>query len=396
MSISTSPAVNNVVSAAEVSSKRSEKKPQQQPAADRVSLGVQHAVPKRDRRRSFGVSPNSRQSRGPAPSSSHPQERASTLSTAPVYVGIDVSQDRLDVFVLPDQKHFHVRNDRPGIVTLIESLTPLAPALIVMESTGGYERRVCASLVQADFRVATVNPRQVRDFARALGQLAKNDRIDALILARFAQHCQPRLKILPSEQQDLLAELVVRRRQLTAMRATEQMRLQQARSKLASKSINKVIKVLDQQVDELDEQINDLIRSDDDFSRTDDIIQSTPGIGPGTSASLLAQLPELGHLNRQQISALVGLAPYDFDSGTFRGKRSIWGGRASVRCALYMAALSAKRCNPVIRSFAERLDKAKKPFKVVMTACMRKLLTILNAMVKTNTPWRSACSENLA
>lgn len=189
---------------------------------------------------------------------------------------------------------------------------------------------------------------------------------------------------------------MVRRRQLTAMRATEQMRLQQARSKRASKSINKVIKVLDQEIDELDETLNDLIRSDDDFSRTDDIIQSTPGIGPGTSTSLLAQLPELGRLNRQQISALVGLAPYDFDSGTFRGKRAIWGGRAAVRCALYMAALSAKRCNPVIRSFAERLEAPNKPFKVVMIACMRKLLTILNSMVKTNTHWRSTCPAEMA
>jgi transposase len=391
----TSPVEDPALSAAEASSKRRKKKPQQRPAADRLRPGVEHTVTKRDRRRSLWVSPNSRQSRRQT-TSSHPQERASTLSSAPIYVGIDVSQDRLDVAVLPNQKSFHVRNDRPGIAKLIETLRPLTPALIVMESTGGYERRACASLLQEDFPVAAVNPRQVRDFARAIGQLAKNDRIDALVLARFAQQCQPRLKTPASSQQELLADLVVRRRQLTQMRAAETMRLQQARSKPASKSINKVIKLLDQEIDELDEQLNDLIRADADLSRTDDIIQSTPGIGPGTSASLLAQLPELGRLSRQKISALAGLAPYDFDSGKSRGKRSIWGGRASVRCALYMAALSARRCNPVIRAFAKRLEAAHKPFKVVLTACMRKLLTIINAMVKTNTEWSSTCATEMA
>jgi transposase len=304
------------------------------------------------------------------------------------FVGIDVSKDRLDVFVLHPQAKFHCSNDRPGIAGLIEKLAPLAPALIVLEATGGYERRACADLAQAGLPVALVNPRQVRDFARATGLLAKNDRIDAALLARFGLQLQPRLKSRPSPQQELLAELVVRRRQLTAMRATEAMRFQQAVSKPARKSIQKLIKALDQQLSELDDNIADLIASDEHFSHTDEIIQSVPGVGPATSACLIAQLPELGRLNRQQIAALAGLAPFAHDSGKFRGQRSIWGGRASVRCALYMATLTAKRCNPVIRRFAQRLELEKKKFKVVITACMRKLLVLLNAIVKTNTPWR--------
>lgn len=312
-------------------------------------------------------------------------------SSAFVCIGIDVSKDRLDAAVLPGQHTFHCRNDRPGIAALVEKVAAFKPDLIVFEASGGYERRACADLIQAGFQVAVVNPRQVRDFAKALGQLAKNDRIDALVLARFGQHFKPRLKVPDSPEQTLLNELVARRRQLVAMRATESNRLEQARTKPMRKSIQKVIKLLDSEINALDSGIAEQIQADPQLSRTDDIIQSVPGVGPATSACLIAQLPELGQLSREQIAALVGLAPYDRDSGSFRGQRSIWGGRASVRCALYMAALTAKRCNPVIRAFAQRLEAVHKPFKVVITACMRKLLVLLNAIVKTDTPWRISC-----
>jgi transposase len=259
--------------------------------------------------------------------------------------------------------------------------------LVVVEATGGLERRLVAELIDAGLEVAVVNPRQVRDFARALGRLAKTDRIDAETLALFAEKMQPRPTQKRPEKQVELDALVTRRRQLVALRAIERTRAHQAQAKAARHSIGKLLKVLDRQIAELDKAIAKLIESDDDFRTKCELLQSVPGIGPGASTTLIAELPELGQLNRQEIASLAGLAPMNHDSGQFRGQRRIRGGRGAVRTALYMAVLTAKRCNPVLRRFAERLERAGKPFKVVMTACMRKLLLILNQMLAHGETW---------
>ena len=258
---------------------------------------------------------------------------------------------------------------------------------VVVEATGRYERALVAELVNAGHRVAVVNPRQVRHFARALGQLAKTDRIDAHVLALFGQRMQPRETEKVSKIQEELQQLVVRRRQVIALRTAESNRLPQTTSKLAAKGIRKLLALLDKQLSELDAEIAKLVQSDDDWKAKDQIIQSVPGVGPVTSFALLAELPELGRLNRQQIAALVGLAPFNHDSGKLKGTRAIAGGRRSVRSALYMAALTARRFNPTLQRFAQRLERSGKRFKVVLTACMRKLLVTLNSMLRNNTPW---------
>ena len=249
------------------------------------------------------------------------------------------------------------------------------------------ERQLVAALLEAGWTVSVVNPRQVRDFAKALGRLAKTDRIDAQTLALFAQCVQPRPTQKTPEKQQELDALVTRRRQLVSLRSMEKMRRPQAVHKTACRSIDKLLKVLDGQIAALDKAIARLIDADDDWRAKRDLIESVPGVGPTTSATLVAELPELGRLNRQEIASLAGLAPFNHDSGKFRGQRRIRGGRAPLRTTLYMAALSAKRCNDTLRSFAQRLHKAGKPFKVVITACMRKLLTILNTLVRNGTPW---------
>ena len=254
---------------------------------------------------------------------------------------------------------------------MCSELCTLKPALIVIEASGGYQRRLVSDLIQAGLSVAVVNPRQVRDFARGIGQLAKTDAVDALVLARFAQQVQPRIQPLPSQEAQLLQELISRRQQLTIMRTSELNRFKQALSKPARRSIKNVIRILDKELDQIDTALSELIQSHERLKQIDSIIQSIPGIGRTTSASLIALLPELGTLNRQTVAALAGLAPYAHESGKFKGRRSIWGGRASVRSALYMAALTAKRCNPTIAAFARRLETLHKPFKVVITACMR-------------------------
>jgi transposase len=259
----------------------------------------------------------------------------------------------------------------------------------VLEATGGYEQRLAAELFDAGHSVAIVNPRQVRDFARALGVLAKNDRVDARVLASYAQHVPLREFEKPSEKQRELASLVTRRRQLQALRISETNRLEMATAKLAQKSIRHVLDLLRKELKKLDAEIARLIAADDDWRNKSDLLQSVPGVGPATSASLVAELPELGRVNRQEIASLVGLAPFDRDSGRCHGQRAIWGGRHSVRSSLYMAALTARRCNPVIRAFAERLARAGKRSKVILTACMRKLLVILNTMVRNQTAWHS-------
>jgi transposase len=361
---------------------------------DRIPLGAANdAEEKQDRRRSFEISPNRRQSGRPsAETSSHPQEWVPFMedTVAPVvirFVGIDVSKSSWDVHVRPEGRAFTIRADDGGSDRLIKQLGSSKDTLVVLEATGGYERQLVADLIDAGWTVAVVNPRQVRDFAKALGRLAKTDRIDAEVLAMFAETMRPRTTPKTSEKQRELEALVTRRRQLVSLRSMERTRKQQVTVKAASRSIDKVLRVFDQQIAAIDKLIAKLIESDDDWQAKRVLIQSVPGIGPTTSATLIAALPELGRLNRQEIASLAGLAPFNHDSGRYRGQRRIRGGRGDVRRAMYMAALTAKRFNPIIKDFADRLHHTGKPFKVVITACMRKLLTILNTMVHNATPW---------
>lgn len=308
-------------------------------------------------------------------------------ASSPVFVGIDVAKKSWDVHLLPSGKSLTLLAGEAGLSELRTALAPCGSCLVVMEASGGYERELAAELVAAGHRVAVVNPRQVRDFARGLGRLAKTDSIDALVLAQFARLVQPRpLEKLPEKQAELDA-LVTRRRQLIELRTMEKNRFGQATSKAAQKSVARLLDAIRKQLRDVDRLILKLIESHDDWRNTAQIVESVPGVGKVTSATLVAELPELGRLDRQAIAALAGLAPYNNDSGPRTGQRSIRGGRASVRCALYMAALSGMRHNPMLRTFAARLRKSGKPAKVVITACMRKLLTLLNCLVRTRTPW---------
>jgi transposase len=311
----------------------------------------------------------------------------SAIETPQVFIGIDVSQSSWDVHLLPEGRSFTIRVDDGAVQRLLDKLGSPEASLVVLEATGGVERQLVAELIDAGWSVAVVNPRQVRDFAKALGRLAKTDRIDAETLALFALRIRPRPKAKTPEKQQELDALVTRRRQLVSLRSMEKMRQPQAVHKTASRSIDKVLKVLDQQVAALDKAIAWLIEADDNWRAKRDLMESVPGVGPTTSATLVAELPELGRLNRQEIAALTGLAPFNHDSGKYRGQRRIRGGRGTVRTTLYMAALTAMRCNEKLRKFAERLHKSGKPFKVVITACMRKLLTILNTLVRSGTAW---------
>ena len=310
------------------------------------------------------------------------------MSEIPVHVGIDVAKAKLDVCLLPTGQMLCTSNDDDGIAKVIALLKPQPVALVLLEATGRYERRVTSELLDAGFNVAVVNPRQARDFARALGKLAKTDKIDAATLAEFAKLGHGRLCEKQPENRALLDDLVTRRRQVTQMLAMEKTRQQIPQDKQTCAMIAKVIRLLDQQREDLDRRIAQLIESDDDWKNKRDLLSSVPGIGTVTASQLVADLPELGKLNRQQIAALVGVAPINRDSGMMRGQRRIFGGRASVRCALYMATFCAMRFNPVIKRFAERLRAAGKPFKVALVAAMRKLLTILNIMLKENQSWQ--------
>jgi len=308
------------------------------------------------------------------------------------YVGVDVAKDSLEVALHPEAKSFSVTNDRAGIAKLMAQLPEPGKCVVVLEATGGYERTVIAELLQAGHRVARVNPRQVRDFANAMGVLAKTDPIDTRVIARFGEVVKPRCLEIPEGPLSELQQLVERRRQLIELRTAEKNRLQQANSKPTRKSIEDVLKTLEKQVEIIEEQIDELVRKHEDWQHKVDLMTSVPGVGRATATTLRADLPELGQLNREEIAALVGVAPYNHDSGQLQGTRCIWGGRAPVRNVLYMATLSAKRCNQIIRRFAQRLAensalRPSKPSKVVTTACMRKLLIILNTMLKNDTPW---------
>jgi transposase len=304
------------------------------------------------------------------------------------FIGIDVAKSSLDIAVQPEGKAWSCLNDETEFKALVKQLQQREPKLIVLEATGGLEIPAVAALASAGLPVVVVNPRQVRDFAKATGQLAKTDRIDAQVLARFGEAVRPDIRPLKDVKTRELDALLTRRRQLTDMLTAEKNRLS-----CAPKSVRKDIKThiawLEKRLRDVNNGLNSAIKDSPVWREYDGILQSTPGVGPVLSVTLLAELPELGTLNRRQIAALAGVAPFNRDSGKFRGKRTIWGGRAEVRSVLYMGTLTAVRCNPVIQAFYQRLTKAGKKHKVAMTACMRKLLTILNVMIKNQTPWNS-------
>lgn len=313
------------------------------------------------------------------------------MTTQSIFVGIDVSKDYLDIATRPAGESWRVRNDEADITPLANRLKALQPTLVVLEATGGYEMAATAALVAAGLQVAVVNPRQVRDFAKGAGYLAKTDRIDARVLAHFAEAMRPTPRSLPDEQLLALQALVARRRQVVEMLTAEKNRLKQSKP-LVREQIERHIVWLQEELATLDRDLGDLIRNSPVWREKADLLQSAPGIGERVSCVLVADLPELGTLDRKKIAALVGVAPFNRDSGTRQGKRGIWAGRAHVRAALYMGTLVAIRYNPVIKQFYERLRAAGKIAKVAITACMRKFLTILNAMVRHHTRWNSAAA----
>ncbi len=304
------------------------------------------------------------------------------------FVGIDVSSEQLDVGILPGDEFQQFGNDSRGIKRLVKFLGARNVELIVMEATGGYEIDVAVALHEAGLPIVIANPRHVRDFARSLGILAKTDKIDARVLSRFARDVRPEKRSFPTEKERFLRELLTRRSQLVGMHTAELNRLQQARTEDIKQSVQAIIDVIKKQLDAIEEEIGQAMQTCSTYHDKNRILQSIPGIGPIVSQTLLIDLPELGVLNRREIAALVGVAPINRDSGQFRGKRTTWGGRSRVRSALYMAALVAARHNPTIKAFYQRLRDAGKPAKVALTACIRKLLTILNTMVANKTPWR--------
>lgn len=305
-----------------------------------------------------------------------------------VFVGIDISKDRLDVHLLPEGVHFAVKNDAEGIASLIRRLQEEAPTIIIMEASGGYEISVAAELGSVNLPVAIVNPRQVRDFAKGIGKLAKTDAIDAHVLARFAETIRPEPQPLSTEEEKQIKELVTRRKQLVDLRASEKNRLHRARSTRVRHSIQTVIAALDQEIRDIEQNIDNIIKGSPLWREKEDLLKTFKGVGSTTAMTIVAKLPELGETGRQKISCLVGIAPLNKDSGKMRGKRMITGGRADVRSALYMVAISAIKCNPVIKPFYQRLIEAGKPFKVAIVACMRKILVILNAMIRDKRPFQ--------
>jgi len=322
--------------------------------------------------------------------SPHRQGRAWRMTRIERFVGVDVSKARLDVHVRPAGADYGFDNDEDGISALCGLLSGEDGAtLVVLEATGGLQERAAASLAAAGFYVAVINPRQVRDFAKATGRLAKTDRLDAAVIAAFAEAVKPEPRPLADPDRQALIDLVSRRRQLVEMRATEKTRRSQMPPKLRP-TLEAHLSFLDKAIAEFDQDIGRKLRDSSAWRAEDDLLASVPGLGPVTRATLLAKLPELGALTRRQIAALVGLAPINRDSGQFRGRRSIGGGRSEVRRVLYMATVAAIRCNPAIERFHSRLVQAGKPPKVALTAAMRKLLTILNAMMKAQTHWREA------
>jgi len=311
---------------------------------------------------------------------------AMSKSTVEKFVGIDVSKGTLDLCIEPAGETLHVDYDDKGISQVVKRLVEVSPTLIVMEATGGLEMRLAGELSAKSLPVAIINPRQARDFAKATGQLAKTDLVDAATLAAFARAIRPAVRPIKGADTRALDDLVTRRRQLVDMRVQETLRLGTA-SKIQKKSLAAHITWLDKRITDLDDDLTKRLRASDVWKTKDDLLRGIPGIGAVTSLTMLAKCPELGQLNRREIAALAGVAPLARDSGKHRGKRFIWGGRADVRAVLYMATISAIRFNSRIKPFAERLKQAGKPGKVIIVACMRKLLTIMNTILKNNTPW---------
>lgn len=311
-------------------------------------------------------------------------------NAAPVFVGIDVAKDRLDVHVLPMGHAFALPRDGDGLTSLVERLQPLAPTLIVLEATGGFETVVTAALAGAGLPLAVINPRQVRDFARATGRLAKTDAIDAAVIALFAERVRPEVRPLPDAERQTLAELVARRRQVVAMIVAETNRRHRAADPKLLRRIDRHLAWLQAELTDTDTDINTRVRRTPAWQQALGLLTSVPGVGPVLSRVLLAELPELGTLDRRRIASLVGVAPFNHDSGQTRGKRAIRGGRSTVRTALYMGAMVASRCNPPIRDLYERLTGRGTAKKAALVACMRKLLTILNAVLRSGQPWRNA------
>jgi transposase len=307
------------------------------------------------------------------------------MTNTPVFVGIDVSKEQLDMVLRPGGIRT-MPNNEAGFAKILADLKTVSPTLVVLEATGGLELPLTSALALAGLPVVVVNPRQVRDFAKATGQLAKTDAIDAQVLARFAEVIRPEPRPLPDEQTQALAALVTRRQQLIEMLTAEKNRLASARPAIR-KNLRAHIAWLERALQQADTDLADAIRQSPVWREKEELLRSVPGIGPVLTTTVLANLPELGTLTHKQIAALVGVAPLNRDSGTLRGRRTVWGGRAHVRTALYMAAIVATRFNPVIRAFYRRLCAAGKAKKVALVACMRKLLTIINAMLKHRTPW---------
>lgn len=303
-----------------------------------------------------------------------------------MFVGIDVAKAQLDMALRPTGERWTAPNDEPGMAALIVRLQAVEPTLMVLEATGGYHRTVVAALAAVALPLVVVNPRQVRDLAKATGQLAKTDALDARAVAPFAEAVRPTPRPLPDAQTEALRALLARRRQLIAMRTAEQNRLEHATRRLRA-DLEAHIAWLEQHVAALDDDLDTTLRASPVWRQRETLDRSVPGIGPVCARTLLLDLPELGTLSRQRLAALVGVAPCHRDSGTLRGTRTTWGGRTHVRAALYMSTLVAVRYNPVLKRVYERLRAAGKVAKVALTACMRKLLTILNAMVKHHNPW---------
>jgi transposase len=308
----------------------------------------------------------------------------------PIFVGVDISKDRLDVHVRPSGRAFAVGRDGDGVERLAAELTRLEPALVVLEATGGFEVTVAAAIAAAGLPLAVVNPRQIRDFARATGRLAKTDALDAEAIALFAERIRPEPRPVAGPDAMALTELVARRRQLVEMIGMERNRLRLVQARRVQKSLAATLKVLEAELARLDRDIDGTVRGSPVWRETEDLLTSVPGIGDITARTLIAELPELGRLDRRRIAALVGVAPVNRDSGQWRGHRAIAGGRVGVRNTLFMATLSAIRWNPAIRAHYARLVAAGRPKKLAIVACLRHLLTILNAILRTGTPWQNA------
>ena len=317
------------------------------------------------------------------------------MGSEPRFVGIDVSKARLDVAVRPAGKSWVLPNDETGIAGLVPQLVDLGPALVLLEATGGLEVPLVAALAAAELPVVVVNPRQVRDFAKATGTLAKTDALDAGVLARFADVVRPDVRSLKDAETQVLNSLTARRHQVMTMLVAEKNRLGSAIGVVGPR-IEAHIAWLEQELSDLDQGLRQNLRQSPVWREKDDLLRTVPGVGEQLSLTLLANLPELGTLNRREIAALVGVAPYNRDSGALRGKRAVWGGRSRVRAVLYMGALVASRHNLAVRDFYQRLLAAGKPKKLALVACMRKLLVILNSILKHSSPWYDMTQPKVA